>query len=75
MIYFMYFQKQGGEFAEIIMLWSTMINIVLDIYFVVTVFTFKEKVHPNVAVFLADTLLGYTHKMNRELHHMLDTPQ
>lgn len=72
MIYFMYFQVKGHEYAEIIMLWATMINIVLDIYFVVTVFTFKDKVHPNIAVFLADTLLGYTHKMNRELVHNLD---
>jgi hypothetical protein len=49
-----------------------MINIVLDIYFIFTVFGFKEQVHPSVGVFIADTLMGYTNKMSRELHHGLD---
>lgn len=75
MIYLMWFQSKGGEYAEIIMIWATMVNIVLDIYFVITVFAFKEKMHPAVATFLADSLLGYTHKMNRELHHALDANQ
>ena len=71
-ITFMWWSVSGHEYAELIMMWATMINLMLDVYFVVTVHSLKNKLHFSVGSFITDAFLGYTNKMNRELSHALD---
>lgn len=72
LIFFMWFNVPGHEYSELIMLWAALLNLLMDIYFVVTVVAIKERMHATVGTFIADALLGYTNKMNREICHGLE---
>jgi len=74
-ITFMWWSVPGHEYAELIMLWATLTNLLLDLYFTVTIFGLKNKLHLAVGSFITDALLGYTNKMNRELSHALDAEE
>jgi hypothetical protein len=75
LITFRWWSVDGHEYAELVMLWATLVNLLMDCYFVVTVLSLKNKMNLSVGSFIADAFLGYTNKMNRELSHALDEDQ
>ena len=66
------FSEPGDEYAELLLLMTTLVNFTIDVYYFIWVVNLKQKLPPKIGAFVSDAILGYTQKMTRELYHGLD---
>ena len=67
-----WFSVAGKEHSELLMLFATLINFGIDMYYLIWVMQLKSKLPPKMGTFVSDAILGYTKKLTRELYHNLD---
>ena len=66
------FSEPDNEYAELLLLMTTLVNFTIDVYYFIWVVNLKQKLPPKIGAFVSDAILGYTQKMTRELYHGLD---
>ena len=65
----------GHEHSEMIMLFATLYNFGLDLFYFIWVLTLRGRLPPSMGSFVSDAVFGYTKKLTRELYANLDKTQ